>query len=106
MKLDATYTLTAGTDNEEITLTDIITTAGTRSVKTMSDPKGGKMSNNSDNKGTPPSKPSDTAGVNRYSSFSTGTFAVPVRKKVILPWLSSYFQFTVFCAKITSQEKR
>ena len=61
MKLDATYTLTAGTDNEEITLTDIITTAGTRSVKTMSDPKGGKMPNNSDNKGTPPSKPSDTA---------------------------------------------
>ena len=61
MKLDATYTLTAGTDNEEITLTDIITTAGTRSVKTMSDPKGGKMSNNSDNKGPPPSKPSDTA---------------------------------------------
>ena len=61
MKLDATYTLVAGTDNEEITLTDIITTAGTRSVKTMSDPKGGKMPNNSDNKGTPPSKPSDTA---------------------------------------------
>ena len=61
MKLDATYTLAAGTDNEEITLTDIITTAGTRSVKTMSDPKGGKMPNNSDNKGTPPSKPSDTA---------------------------------------------
>lgn len=61
MKLDATYTLTAGTDNEEITLTDIITTAGTRSVKTMSDPKGGKMSNNSDNKGIPPSKPSNTA---------------------------------------------
>ena len=61
MKLGATYTLAAGTDNEEITLTDIITTAGTRSVKTMSDPKGGKMSNNSDNKGTPPSKPSDTA---------------------------------------------
>ena len=61
MKLDATYTLPAGTDNEEITLTDIITTAGTRSVKTMSDPKGGKMPNNSDNKGTPPSKPSDTA---------------------------------------------
>ena len=61
MKLDATYTLTAGTDNEEITLTDIITTAGTRSVKTMSDPKGGKMPNNSDNKGTPPSKPSNTA---------------------------------------------
>lgn len=42
MKLDATYTLAAGTDNEEITLTDIITTAGTRSVKTMSDPEGGK----------------------------------------------------------------
>ena len=61
MKLDATYTLTAGTDNEEITLTDIITTAGTRSVKTMSDPEGGKMPNNSDNKGIPPSKPSDTA---------------------------------------------
>ena len=61
MKLDATYTLVAGTDNEEITLTDIITTAGTRSVKTMSAPKGGKMPNNSDNKGTPPSKPSDTA---------------------------------------------
>ena len=61
MKLDATYTLDAGTDNEEITLTDIITTAGTRSVKTMSDPEGGKMPNNSDNKGTPPSKPSDTA---------------------------------------------
>ena len=61
MKLGATYTLAAGTDNEEITPTDIITTAGTRSVKTMSDPKGGKMSNNSDNKGTPPSKPSDTA---------------------------------------------
>ena len=61
MKLDATYTLTAGTDNEEITLTDIITTAGTRSVKTMSDPKGGKMPNNSDNKGIPPSKPSNTA---------------------------------------------
>lgn len=61
MKLDATYTLAAGTDNEEITLTDIITTAGTRSVKTMSDPEGGKMPNNSDNKETPPSKPSDTA---------------------------------------------
>lgn len=61
MKLDATYTLAAGTGNEEITLTDIITTAGTRSVKTMSDPEGGKMPNNSDNKGTPPSKPSDTA---------------------------------------------
>ena len=61
MKLDATYTLTAGTDNEEITLTDIITTAGTRSVKTMSDPEGGKMPNNSDNKGIPPSKPSNTA---------------------------------------------
>lgn len=61
MKLDATYTLAAGTDNEEITLTDIITTAGTRSVKTMSDPKGRKMPNNSDNKGTPPSKPNDTA---------------------------------------------
>ena len=61
MKLDATYTLAAGTDNEEITLTDIITTAGTRSVKTMSDPEGGKMPNNSDNKGTPPSKPRDTA---------------------------------------------
>lgn len=61
MKLGATYTLAAGTDNEEITLTDIITTAGTRSVKTMSDPEGGKMPNNSDNKGTPPSKPSDTA---------------------------------------------
>ena len=61
IKLDATYTLAAGTDNEEITLTDIITTAGTRSVKTMSDPEGGKMPNNSDNKGTPPSKPSDTA---------------------------------------------
>ena len=61
MKLDATYTLAAGTDNEEITLTDIITTAGTRSVKTMSDPEGGKMPNNSDNKGTPPSKPSNTA---------------------------------------------
>ena len=61
MKLDATYTLAAGTDNEEITLTDIITTAGTRSVKTMSDPEDGKMPNNSDNKGTPPSKPSDTA---------------------------------------------
>ena len=61
MKLDATYTLAVGTDNEEITLTDIITTAGTRSVKTMSDPEGGKMPNNSDNKGTPPSKPSDTA---------------------------------------------
>lgn len=61
MKLDATYTLAAGTDNEEITLTDIITTAGTRSVKTMSDPKGEKMPNNSDNKGTPPSKPNDTA---------------------------------------------
>lgn len=51
MKLDATYTLAAGTDNEEIILTDIITTAGTRSVKTMSDPEGGKMPNNSDNKG-------------------------------------------------------
>ena len=61
MKLDATYTLAVGTDNEEITLTDIITTAGTRSVKTMSDHEGGKMPNNSDNKGTPPSKPSDTA---------------------------------------------
>ena len=39
----------------------IVTTAGTRSVKTMSDPEGGKMPNNSDNKGTPPSKPSNTA---------------------------------------------
>ena len=47
--------------NELYTLRDIITTAGTRSVKTMSDPEGGKMPNNSDNKGTPPSKPSDTA---------------------------------------------
>ena len=61
MKLDATYTLAAGTDNEEITLTDIITTAGTRSVKTMSGREGGKMPDNSDNKGTPPSKPNDTA---------------------------------------------
>ena len=61
MKLGAAYTLAAGTDNEEITLTDIITTAGTRSVKTMSDPEGGKMPNNSDNKGIPPSKPSNTA---------------------------------------------
>ena len=61
MKLGATYTLAAGTDNEEITPTDIITTAGTRSVKTMSDPEGGKMPNNSDNKGIPPSKPSNTA---------------------------------------------
>lgn len=61
MKLGATYTLAAGTDNEEITLTDIITTTGTRSVKTMSDPEGGKMPNNSDNKGIPPSKPSNTA---------------------------------------------
>ena len=61
MKLDETYTLAVGTDNEEITLTDIITTAGTRSVKTMSDPEGGKMPNNSDNKGIPPSKPSNTA---------------------------------------------
>lgn len=61
MKLDATYTLVAGTDNEEITLTDIITTAGTRADKTMSGSEGRKMPNNSDNKGTPPSKPSDTA---------------------------------------------
>lgn len=61
MKLDATYTLAAGTDNEEITLTDIITTAGTRADKTMSGSEGRKMPNNSDNKGTPPSKPSDTA---------------------------------------------
>ena len=61
MKLDAKYTLAVGTDNEEISLTDIITTAGTRSVKTMSDPEGGKMPNNSDNKETPPSKPSNTA---------------------------------------------
>lgn len=45
MKLDATYTLAAGTDNEEITLTDIITTAGTRSVKTMSVPKVEKPNN-------------------------------------------------------------
>ena len=61
MKLDATYTLAAGTDNEEITLTDIITTAGTRADKTMSGSEGRKMPNNSDNKGTPPSIPSDTA---------------------------------------------
>lgn len=61
MKLDATYTLAAGTDNEEITLKDIITIAGTRSVKTMSGREGGKMPDNSDNKGTPPSKPNDTA---------------------------------------------
>ena len=33
MKLDATYTLAVGTDNEEITLTDIITTAGTGLLK-------------------------------------------------------------------------
>ena len=60
MKLDATYTLAAGTDNEEITLTDIITTAGTRPAKTMSGSEGGKMPNNSGNKGAPPSKPNDT----------------------------------------------
>lgn len=60
MKLDATYTLVAGTDNEEITLTDIITTAGTRSAKTMSGSEGGKMPNNSGNKGAPPSKPNNT----------------------------------------------
>ena len=55
MKLDATYTLVAGTDNEEITLT-----AGTRSAKTMSGSEGGKMPNNSGNKGAPPSKPNNT----------------------------------------------
>ena len=65
------YTVGVAADNgynlgEELTTrmntaANIITTAGTRSVKTMSDPEGGKMPNNSDNKGTPPSKPSNTA---------------------------------------------
>ena len=60
MNLDATYTLVAGTDNEEITLTDIITTAETRPAKTMSGSEGGKMPNNSGKKGALPSKPNDT----------------------------------------------
>lgn len=57
---DETYTLTAGTDTEEITITDTLTTAGTQPTKTMGGaPGGGNMPANGDNKGTPPSKPAD-----------------------------------------------
>ena len=60
LTLNETYTLTAGTDTEEITLTDTITTAGTQPDKTMGGaPGGGNMPENGDNKGTQPSKPDD-----------------------------------------------
>ena len=60
LTLDETYTLTAGTDTEEITLTDTITTAGTKPAKTMGGaPGGGNMPENGGNKGTQPSKSDD-----------------------------------------------
>lgn len=62
LTLDETYTLTAGTDTEEITITDTLTTAGTQPTKTMGDgPGGGNMPNNGDSQGTPPSKPDDAS---------------------------------------------
>ena len=62
LNLDETYTLTAGTDTEEITITDTLTTAGTQPTKTMGDgPGGGNVPNNGDSQGTPPSKPDDAS---------------------------------------------
>lgn len=62
LALDETYTLTAGTDTEEITITDTLTTAGTQPTKTMGDgPGGGNVPNNGDSQGTPPSKPDDAS---------------------------------------------
>ena len=62
LALDETYTLTAGTDTEEITITDTLTTAGTQPTKTMGGgPGGGNMPNNGDSQGTPPSKPDDVS---------------------------------------------
>ena len=62
LTLDETYTLTAGTDTEEITITDTLTTAGTQPTKTMGGgPGGGNMPNNGDSQGTPPSKPDDAS---------------------------------------------
>lgn len=62
LTLDETYTLTAGTDTEEITITDTLTTAGTQPTKTMGDgPGGGNVPNNGDSQGIPPSKPDDAS---------------------------------------------
>lgn len=63
LTLDETYTLTAGTDTEEITITDTLTTAGIQPTKTMGGgPGGGNMPNNDgDSQGTPPSKPDDAS---------------------------------------------
>ena len=62
LNLDETYTLTAGTDTEEITITDTLTTAGTQPTKTMGDgPGDGNVPNNGDSQGTPPSKPDDAS---------------------------------------------
>lgn len=61
LALDETYTMTAGTDTEEITITDTLTTAGTQPTKTMGGPGGGNMPNNGDSQGTPPSKPDDAS---------------------------------------------
>lgn len=76
LALDETYTLTAGTDTEEITITDTLTTAGTQPTKTMGGPGGENMPNNGDSKGTPPSKPDDatiTDTTNNNSEDSTAT---------------------------------
>ena len=61
LALDETYTMTAGTDTEEITITDTLTTAGTQPTKTMGGPGGGNMPNNGDSQGTLPSKPDDAS---------------------------------------------
>lgn len=71
LTMDETYTLTVGTDTEEITLTDTLTTAGTQPTKTMDGtPGGGNMPANGDNKGTPPSKPDDVNTTDENSNTS------------------------------------
>ncbi len=71
---DSENTLSSGTDTEEITITDTLTTAGTQLTKTMGGPGGGNMPNNGDSKGTPPSKTDDatiTDTTNNNSDNST-----------------------------------
>ena len=76
--LDETYTLTAGTDTEEITITDTLTTAGTQPTKTMSGgPGGGNMPMNGENNGTPPSKPDDANTTDSNNNDADSDTAAP-----------------------------
>ena len=64
-------TLTVGTDTEEITITDTLTTAGTQPTKTMGGgPGGGNVPNNGDSQGTPPSKPDDASTTDSNNNTS------------------------------------